>query len=279
VREGYAKGVRMLEMLLSSAPFATLGAAAIAMLAALYFTAFAIKGALGLGSLTPTIVFGALVVDAHHAVALALMANILSQLQYVPAGFRHGDWSIAGKVIVPNFVAAAAGVWIFGQISSAELTLLLGVALGLLVLFDISGTWSAIASRVDITRLGAVTVMSAVAGFVSGVTGAGGLLLLAVYLRLVKPDKADFRATMLLLSTLVVGWRAVVMIYAGQVDAQTVAESLLLAPVIVLGGVFGTLIYGRLPERQFTLALQFVILFGAVILIWRGLAQTFGASV
>lgn len=240
-------------------------------LAAIYFAAFAVKGAIGLGSLTPTIVFGALVIGAHHAVALALMANILSQLQYVGHGFRFGDWAIARRVIVPNFAAAALGIWIFGRIGAPELTILLGVSLGALVALDISGYWSRLASRIDISRPGTLLGLSALSGLISGTTGAGGLLFMAVYLRLVKPDKADFRATILLLGTLVVGWRAIVMVYAGHIDRQILTEGLLLFPVVLLGGVFGTRAFGWISELRFTRILQVVLLFGASVLIWRGL--------
>ena len=225
-------------------------------LSVIYFASFAVKGAIGIGSLTPTVVFGAMVIDAHHAVALALMANILSQLQYVAHGFRDGDWVLARKIIIPNFAAAAIGIWIFGRIGAPELTFVLGLALGLLVLFDIGGVWTMIA-----------------AGLISGMTGAGGLFLIAVYLRLVKRDKADFRATILLLAVLVVAWRAAVMIYSGHIDLQIATEGALLFPIILLGGLAGSMAFGRISEKRFTRTLQFVLLFGATVLFWRGLSQ------
>ena len=248
------------------------------LLAAIYFGAFTVKGAIGLGSLTPTIVFGAMVIEAHHAVALALMANILSQLQFVGHGFRFGDWAIARRMIVPNFAAAALGVWIFGRIGAPELTFLLGVSLGALVALDISGFWSRLAGRIDISRPGTLVTLSALSGLISGTTGAGGLLFMAIYLRLVKPDKADFRATILLLSTLVVGWRAIVMVYAGHIDRQIFTEGLLLFPVVLLGGLFGTRAFGWISELKFTRILQIIVLFGALVLIWRGVAHFFGAT-
>jgi uncharacterized membrane protein YfcA len=242
-------------------------------LSVIYFASFAVKGAIGIGSLTPTVVFGAMVIDAHHAVALALMANILSQLQYVAHGFRDGDWVLARKIIIPNFAAAAIGIWIFGRIGAPELTFVLGLALGLLVLLDIGGVWTMIAAQVDITRPPIVLMLSALSGLISGMTGAGGLFLIAVYLRLVKRDKADFRATILLLAVLVVAWRAAVMIYSGHIDLQIATEGALLFPIILLGGLAGSMAFGRISEKRFTRTLQFVLLFGATVLFWRGLSQ------
>ena len=245
----------------------------LALLALIYFASFAVKGAIGIGSLTPTIVFGAIVIEAHHAVTLALIANIMSQIQYVSHGFRKGDWAVARKIIVPNFAAAVAGVWIFGRISSPELSFVLGVSLGALVLFDIGGVWAKLAKRVDITKAPTVVSLSALSGLISGMTGAGGLLLIAVYLRLIKPDKAEFRATILLLSTLVVGWRAGIMIAFGHIDTQIVKEGLILFPIIFLGGVAGSFATGRISEMRFTRALQVVVLFGSSVLLWRGLSH------
>jgi uncharacterized membrane protein YfcA len=248
------------------------------LLAAIYFASFAVKGAIGLGSLTPTIVFGALVIEAHHAVALALMANILSQLQYISHGFTKGDWAVARKIIIPNFAAATVGIWIFGRINSPELSFVLGFSLGVLVLFDISGIWAKLAAKVDITKPPTVISLSALSGLISGMTGAGGLLLIAVYLRLIKSDKAEFRATILLLSTLVVAWRAALMITFGHIDLQIATEGIILFPIIFLGGVAGSMAFGRISEKRFTRALQVVLLFGSSVLLWRGLSHFIGFS-
>ncbi|MCL4744422.1 MAG: sulfite exporter TauE/SafE family protein [Burkholderiaceae bacterium] len=242
-------------------------------LAAIYLLAFTVKGAIGVGSLTPTIVFGALVIDAHHAVALAVMANILSQMQFVREGFRHGDRRIARKVIVPNFAAAALGVWIFGRIGAPTLTTVLGLALGMLALCDMLGVWTRLAQRIDIGKPVTVVAISAFSGLVSGVTGAGGLLFVAIYLRMIIADKTVFRGTVLLLSTLVVAWRALMMAFAGHIDWQVVVESAVLFPLILTGGILGSKIHGRISERRFSAVLQAVILFGAAVLIWRGAAQ------
>lgn len=234
------------------------------------------KGSIGVGALTPTILFGALVIGPHHAVALALIANLLSQLQFLGTGFRDGDWVIARRVIVPNFAFATFGVWVFGRIDAPVLILLLGGVLGLLALSDLLGWWTRLAEVVDLSRPGPVFALSGFAGLVSGVTGAGGLLFIAVYLRVICPEKARFRGTILLLSLLVVAWRTFVMAVSGHIGLTDAAEGILLFPAIMLGGFTGTVIYGRISERRFSRVLQSVILFGAAVLLWRGLRQVAG---
>ena len=248
----------------------------LAALAAVYAAAYLVKGAIGVGSVTPTTLFGAMIIEPHEAVALALVANAFSQMQFVRAGVRDGEWAIARRILVPNFAFAALGVWIFGRIDSTLLTLLLGGMLGSLVLLDATGMLSRLAEKTDVSRPAVVLTLSAVSGLISGVTGAGGLLLIAIYLRVICPEKLRFRGTILLLSTLVVLWRTLVMVISGHVDLRVAAEGLLLLPFILIGGVAGTWIYGRISEVRFSRVLQGVILFGAGVLLFRGAKDVLG---
>lgn len=248
----------------------------LALLFAVYFGAFFVKGAVGVGSLTPTVVFGTLILGPHHAIALAAIVNILSQAQYVRPALRDGSWTIVKRIIVPNFLFAAIGVWIFGRLGSAELTFALGLALGGLVVADLLGLWNRLAQKVDVANPIAVFVLSGMSGLISGVTGAGGLLFIAVYLRIICTDKVQFRGTILLLSMLVVGWRAAVMSISGHVDLTTLLESFVLLPTVVVGGIVGTMLYARISERHFTRMLHAVMLFGATVLLWRGARQLLG---
>ena len=170
------------------------------------------------------------------------MANISRSFSSCERVFATAVVPIARKIIIPNFAAAALGVWIFGRISSPTLTTVLGLALGMLVLCDMLGVWTRMARRIDVSRPLTVAAISAFSGFISGVTGAGGLLFVAVYLRMITTDKTVFRGTILLLSTLVVGWRALVMAFSGHIDREVIIESAILFPVIFAGGFLGSLV-------------------------------------
>lgn len=248
-------------------------ALAVAAIALTAFVAFFIKGAVGVGSLTPIIVITALILEPHHAVLLALIVNIVSQLQFVPTAFRHGDWSVARHVIPANFAGAVLGIYIFGRIESGELALILGVALGGIVVVDLTGALERLGARYDVRRPTVVWSLSAFAGLISGVTGAGGLLFLALYLRTVCADRMALRGTIMLLSLMVVAWRVIVLSASGFVDLTLVAEGALLAPLVVLGGVAGARLFRRLNEDWFAMAVRGVVLMGAAGLIWRGVSD------
>lgn len=237
------------------------------------FVAFFIKGAIGVGSLTPTVIFTAFIVDPHHAVLLALVVNLVSQAQFVPTAVRYGDWSIARRVFLANFAGAVVGVWIFGQVESAELAVILGLVLGAVAICDMTGIVGKLGETWDVRSPVAIWTLSGLAGLISGVTGAGGLLFLALYLRAVCPDRTTLRGTIMLLSTLVVVWRAIVLSVAGMIDAVLLFEGAILVPLVILGGIAGTHFFKGLSDARFGQFLRYVVLMGAAGLAWRGATQ------
>ncbi len=236
-----------------------------------YFAAYLIKGVVGLGALTPVILFGSFIVRPHHSVLLALTANALSQVQFIPQAIRDGEWKIARKVIGANFAGAVVGIWIFGRLDEGWMTLALGAMLGLLSLLDQSNRASQLIGRIKLDSRFVILSLSGAAGLLSGVTGAGGLILLAFYLRHLCPDPRTLRGTMLMLGMLFVGWRALVLATNGFIDAQVLAEAALLLPVAVLGGWLGTRLYRVLLATRFYAFFRGVVLLSAVGLIHKGL--------
>lgn len=236
-----------------------------------YFATYLIKGVVGLGALTPAILFGSFIVGPRHSVLLALTANALSQVQFIPQAIRDGQWKIARKVIGANFAGAAVGIWVFGRLDEGWMTLVLGATLGLLSLIDQSDRASQLMGRIKLDSSFVILSLSGAAGFISGVAGAGGLTFLAIYLRHLCPDPRTLRGTILLLGMLFVGWRALVFATTGFIDAQVLAEAALLLPFAVLGGWLGTRLYRFLPATHFYAFFKGVVLLSAVGLIYKGL--------
>ena len=241
-----------------------------ALLFAVYFFGFFVKGAFGLGSLTPTVLFGAWVLDPHHAVVLALVSNAFTQVQFVPEGIRRGDRKITRQILLANYAAAAIGIWIFGRLEGTWLTLVLGLALGAVAIADVGNAFSRLSTRIDLRAPLLIYTLSAAAGLITGVTGAGGLFFVAVYLKLACPDPRVFRATAFLLSMLMVGWRVLLLALAGFVTLQVVLECTILLPPMVLGGFAGTRLFRYLPRERYYQGFQLVLIGAAASLIWKG---------
>jgi uncharacterized membrane protein YfcA len=250
--------------------FEGIGPGALAMLATAFAFAYFLKGAFGVGALTPAILFGSLVLPAHHAVMLAILANASSQLQFIPEGFRAGDRALVRRVILPLMSGGAIGITIFANLDGRLLTFILGVALGIVVAADLFNLIERLTALVDIRSQRAVWSLAGFSGLVTGVTGAGGLFFLAVYLKLACPSPRVFRGTTFLLSAVGILWRTIVLAIAGFVTLQILAETLLLLPIVVLGGWLGDRLHHKLPARTFFKGVQVLLLIGALGLIAKG---------
>lgn len=239
-------------------------------LCAIYFFAYMLKGAFGLGALTPAVLFGTLVVGPHHAVVLAALANAASQVQFLRDGWRTGDRVLVGRILVPLIVGAAVGLFVFARLEARMLSLVLGIALGLIVLADLLSLIERAAARIDLRSRPVQWLLATVSGGIGGLTGAGGLFFLAAYFRVACPQPALFRGTTLLVSAVTVGWRTVLLSATGFVTAAHLAETALLMPAILGGGIVGARIARRLPVRAFFAGVQILMLVGAASLIAQG---------
>jgi uncharacterized membrane protein YfcA len=246
-------------------------AASVAALIGFYIGSFFVKGAIGFGNLSMIILLGALVLPAHHAVLLAVMTSALSQVQFVVPAVRDGDWRITRPVIVSYFIAAAFGVFIFGRLESNWLQVVLGLALGVVLIIDMTNVLARLATRFDLRAPRVLYPFSAFSGLISGVTGAGGLFFIALYVKQFAPDTKTFRATNLQLGILLTGWRAVLLIASGFITLKVFAEAVVLMPFVFGGAYLGTRFYRSLPTQRFYQVVQAVLLFAAVTLIWKGL--------
>jgi uncharacterized membrane protein YfcA len=242
-----------------------------AALALVYFGSFFIKGAVGMGSLSPSILLGTLFIGPHQAILLALLTNIASQAQFVPQGLRDGDWAVTRSILVWNFAGAGLGVWIFGQVESATLTILLALTLGAISVADMTRALERLSRNRNMTGTATMATLAGLAGLVSGVAGAGGLFLVAIYLKLICPEPRRFRGTIILMSTFVVTWRFLLMLLAGHITLELAGLALLLLPFVILGGLSGSRFFGRLSTRRFFHVFHSVMMSAAAILLLKGL--------
>jgi uncharacterized membrane protein YfcA len=246
-------------------------------LALVYFLSYLIKGTVGVGGLTPAILFGTYLLGPHHAVLVALTTNALAQVQFIPQGFRDGDWKAVSKIIAANFPCAAIGIWIFGRLEGSSLSLVLGLTLGALVLLDPSDRLS---SRLGGMKFGSsltLYVLAGASGLISGVAGGGGLFFLVIYLRYLCKDPRTLRGTTLLLGVVLVAWRVSILAFTGFISLGILKESLFLLPVTFLGGLVGTRLYKSLSAERFYQFFKIVLVLAAIGLIHKGLRSQIGA--
>lgn len=250
--------------------FEGLSAQAIAAVALIYFVAFSIRGVIGFGSGMPAVLFSSWILDPHHAVLLALTTGAAAQVQLMPTGIRHGDWQVALPLMIAVAIAIVFGIWIFGALPGAWLTLILGLVMCAIVLMDLGRLLSRFAERIDVRAPGIAAGLAGTSGLIAAVTGSGGMYFLAVYLKLACPTPEKLRATNILMGLVFMFWRFAVAAIAGLISFSLLVESLLLLPVVYLGVTVGTRFFGALSDARFYRIFQVILLLMAMGLVWKG---------
>jgi uncharacterized protein len=249
------------------------GSMGILFLVLIYFLSFFVKGVVGLGAMPPLVIFGAWVVEAHHAVLLAIILNTVTQLQFVPEIRRQADWSM-GKGIVLAFAAAlVAGVWVFGRLEAPNLAVVLGIALSGTLIADSLGWTERLIARIGPRSKVFGWAISALGGFLAGVTGAGGIMLLSLYVKAITPNPRVFRATILMVATSLMIWRFGVVTVAGFITLPLLVEAAVLIPAAMAGAWVGSRCFQGLKADLYYRALKVVLIIAALGLVWKGIAN------
>jgi uncharacterized membrane protein YfcA len=258
---------------LAGQPFDGISLGLLAFIAVIYFAAFLARGVLGFGAVAPIVIITSLLIDPHHAVLLALVAGTLPQLQMLPEGIRDGDRAIAWPVLGAMMVGIPGGVWIFANMGTDWFLLVLGGIIATLTLLDIGKVLDRALANVNMRALPVALSLSATAGFVNGLAGAGGVISIAVYLKQACRDHVSLRGTLVLVGTLLLCWRLVVTVAAGLVSLKLFAEAMLLLPVVVLGVWLGASCFRNIDAARYHRIVQLVILFSALGLVFKGVMR------
>lgn len=244
-------------------------------IAVIYLISFAGRGALGFGAIAPAVTLSSFLVPPHHAVLLAVVTAIVPQLQILPNGIRNGDWHVARPAIPALLASIPVGVWLFDHISSNAFSLVLGAGISLIVFMDTFKILDRAARMVDIRKPTVVFGLSAVTGLIAGLAGAGGIMMLAVYLKHACRDYISLRATAALIGTLLIFWRLMATIVAGLIDLQLVTEALLLVPIVYIGVWVGTRYFRNMGAERYYNLFQLLLLISAIGLMVDGVIRLF----
>ncbi|MBM9593169.1 sulfite exporter TauE/SafE family protein [Roseitranquillus sediminis] len=257
--------------LLAAAPFEALSSTGIVALVLVYSASFFVKGIFGYGAVPILIVAGSFVITPHQAVVLAAVTNLMTHVQYMPDGLRHGQRGLVVRLAIFLLPAIAVGVWIFSRIDGASLSVVTGLIILLSILADAFGLFDPLAPfvRRNVRTIG--PAFGTVAGLISGIVGAGAISFISLYVRVFAPDRQGFRATIILVTAVILVWRTAMLALSGHLTHTLFAEALLLLPPGLLAGWIGARVSRRISDRGFFAAYRAVIALGAGLLILRGL--------
>jgi uncharacterized membrane protein YfcA len=257
----------------SGEPFAGLPLQSILIVFAINFIAFLARGAIGIGAVAVTVAVSAWVMPAQHAVLLTLLAATLPQIPLMREGLRDSDWHVSRPLLIGLTISIVFGVWGFARLSSDWFGLVLGITLTLLVLLDVSGIIERFVPRLNLRSIWVAFGLALVAGLLAGLSGAGGLVLLSVYLRHACRTHQAIRGTAIMIGSMILIWRTIVTLFTGLLTLQLLTESLLLLPAVYGGVVVGRRFFRGLSPRGFNYLLQGALLASALGLTIDGLLR------
>lgn len=262
--------------LITGEPFKGLSLAAILGVVSIYLVTFGIRGAIGFGALAPAVVFSSWLLPPHHAVLLALITATISQIQLLPMGIRYGDWQVSRPIMVAMAITISLGVWLFVRLSTHWFSLVLGIVMSIIVVLDFTKVLHKAASRINIRSFAVSFSLSAIAGLFSGLAGAGGMMMLAVYLKQACRDHVSLRATAALLGTLLVFWRLGAVAVAGLLTRKLITEGIMVLPAVYFGVWLGSRYFRSATPKRYYQLYQFMLLLSAVGLVIKGLSVVLG---
>tara|TARA_Y100001934_G_scaffold77770_1_gene96592 strand:+ start:327 stop:1175 length:849 start_codon:yes stop_codon:yes gene_type:complete len=254
-------------------PFAQISWGAIGTIALIYFGSFFIRGTFGFGSGVPAILLGSYILEPHHAVLLLLTCSSISHVQFIWHGVRHADWGVAWVILVFLIPGVIGGVWVFRELSAAWLTLVLGVVITAIVAISFTDVMVRLEERVNIRSPWICGTLATLSGWIAGAVGAGANYLTVAYLRHACPTAAKLRATGFTLSTVSIIGRIIVTSIAGLISPQIIAETIVLAPVVITGGWMGARFFRALPGARVDQVFRVFLLLVAISVIGKGIVQ------
>lgn len=251
--------------------FANLSSLQIAGLAGVYFIAFLLKGVFGYGAVSMMVVGAALIIPPHHAVVLAAVANFYTQIQLIPRSLRDGDRKVAGKLIVWTLPSVVLGVWLFASLEARWLSLAIGLFILFLVISEAFGLMGRIAPLVQRRTAVAGPIASVTAGLIAGFLGAGAMVFISIYVRMLCAEKLLFRGTMIMVGTIFIIWRFIVLTVGGLVGIPVLVEAAILAPIGFAAAHLGSMLVNILPNALFFRLYQAILILAALMLVRQSL--------
>jgi uncharacterized protein len=237
------------------------------------FAAFLARGAIGIGAVAATVSVTAWLMPAQDAVILTLLGATLPQLPLMGEGVRDSDWHVSRPLLAGLAIGIAAGVWGFARMSSEAFVLVLGICMTLIVVLDLTGLVERLVPIMNLRSVRVAFVLALAAGLLAGLSGAGGLILVSVYLRHACRNHIALRGTMIMLGSMILIWRTIVTAFSGLVTVQLLSEALLLQPAVYGGVWVGRRFFRGMSPKAFAWLFQITLLVSALGLLIDGIAK------
>lgn len=245
-----------------------------ALVGAVVFFAFFVRGVSGFGSATIAIPLLAHAVPLRLAVPLLLVLDFMATLATLRIDRQLVDKSEVRRLLPFSMVGVLLGATLLIQLPPE---LLLG-ALGLLVLFFGARTLINPAGNGLISRFWAAPAGMA-GGILGGMFGSGAATPYMIYLTHRLREKRSVRATFSGFAIFDYGFRLITFIATGLLLQIPIGVLLLVSvPAMVLGQYFGNAIHHRISNEQALRVIGLLLLGTGLSLLWKVYKQGMAAN-
>lgn len=232
------------------------------LISAIFLLAGFIQGTTGFGSALVAIPLLSLVIDIKSAVPLCILNSVVITT-YLSLKMRN---HLDTQKIFPLCIAAVPGIIVGSTALKQVSSTLIRITLGILL---ISYSLYSLFSKPKSGQLH--KIWSYVAGFLSGAIGAafsaGGPPTI-IYTTLNDWNKDTIKATLsgfFLFNSYLI---AAVHAFDGLTTIEVFTYFMISAPFVLLGTVFGTICYGKIPrERYLQIIFAFLVLMGIMMIV------------
>ena len=229
-----------------------------------------IKGALGVGTPLLTVPLMALVLPPRVAVAVMVIPVVAANCWQAAQAPRVGN--VIGR-FAPTFVAILIGAWIgvtiFARINEQALLLIVGVAVIIFALLQVSSRKLSIPRKLEKP---AGVLFGIASGVIGGISSFFGPMLIIYLVSLQTLSKEEFIGSISFLYIgAVVPW-AVALYFVGILDAQLLTLSSAAAAPVLIGMLLGRRLRRFVSEDRFAHLIAGVLVCSGAVIFWRGLS-------
>lgn len=234
------------------------------------FSKTALPGAVGI-LVVPLV---ATVMDPQVSVGFLLGVLCLADVMAAFFWRHHVEWSKLLRLMPAAFVGIFVGYLCHRQIRVSDSQPVLMPILGGLVLILLAITaWrnSKLGQQAQIpTTWYFAAAMGFLAGVTSMLTNAAGSIMI-IYLLAMRVDTKEFLGTIAWYFFIMNLLKVPFLMNAGIMNRQTWLTDLVLLPVIIVGGILGVAMAGRIPTNTFRRIISVVAAVACIVLIFKGI--------
>lgn len=243
------------------------GAVTVALIAAIVFVAYIVRGMSGFGTSLVAIPMLVFILPMHTAVPMMTLIGLTVTIILGIRDREHVRWEEMRFLLPPTLIGVLAGIYLFTALDPRFMQRLLGGFIAAYAVYLVGSQFVRAELRQCSRRWGWPAAFGS--AFVDSMFGGGGGPLLVIYMHRRGYDPVTFRATLAVLWLVELVVRVVGYAIGGHYSPGVLIVAALLLPVMWLGNKTGEAISRRMSQRTFARLIAVVLFASGVSLLLK----------